>query len=202
MSEEKAAFEGILVAAYAYEGAADEVLKKVNEAKKEKTFQFWDAAVIRKDERGRYYYNETRDMSTPKGAGIGAIIGGVIGIAGGPAGIVLGSGLGAALGGFVASADSGLKDEGLEDVGHALESGNSALLIVSSHDYLRAMHEYAGEEDMTAAMHKLTKGISKHVVHGQNVAYTITAAGRSVSCHELDTSGEIRELLEIGTAAE
>ena len=197
MSEEKAAFEGILVAAYAYEGAADEVLKKVNEAKKEKTFQFWDAAVIRKDERGRYYYNETRDMSTPKGAGIGAIIGGVIGIAGGPAGIVLGSGLGAALGGFVASADSGLKDEGLEDVGHALESGNSALLIISSHEYLSQMQEYAGEEDTTAAMQKLTKGISTHMVHGQNVVYNITAAGRSISCHELKTDGDTASLLGV-----
>jgi uncharacterized membrane protein len=202
MSEEKAVFEGILIAAYADEGAADEVLKRVNEAKKEKTFHFWDAAVIRKDERGRYYYNETRDMSTPKGAGIGAIIGGVIGIAGGPAGIILGSGLGAALGGFVASADSGLKDEGLEDVGHALESGNSALLIVSSHDYLQAMQEYGGEEDTTAAMHKLTKGISEHMGHGKNVAYIVTSAGRSVSCHELETGGEISELLGIGTAAE
>jgi len=106
MSEEKAAFEGILVAAYVDQGAADEVLKTVNEAKKEENFQFWDAAVIRKDERGRYYFNETRDMSTPKGAGIGAIIGGLIGIPGGPAGIILGSGLGAALGGFAASADA------------------------------------------------------------------------------------------------
>jgi len=202
MSEEKAAFEGIIVAAYADEGAADEVLKKVNEAKKEKTFHFWDAAVIRKDERGRYYYNETRDMSTPKGAGIGAVIGGVIGIAGGPAGVILGTGLGAALGGFVANADSGLKDEGLEDVGHALESGNSALLIVSSHDYLQSMREYAGEEDTAAAMHKLTKGISEHVVHGQNMAYIITAAGRSVSCHELETGGEISELLGVGSTAE
>ena len=202
MSEEKAAFEGILVAAYADEGAADDVLEKVNEAKKEKTFHFWDAAVIRKDERGRYYYNEAKDMSTGKGAGIGAVIGGLIGIAGGPAGIVLGTGLGAALGGFVASADSGLKDEGLEDVGHALESGNSALLIVSSHDYLRAMQEYAGEEDTTAAMQKLTKGISTNMVHKQNVVYNITAAGRSVSCHEFESGGEIGELLGIGTEAE
>jgi uncharacterized membrane protein len=202
MSEEKKAFEGILVAAYADQGAADEVLKTVNEAKKEKTFQFWDAAVIRKDERGRYYFNETRDMSTPKGAGIGAIIGGLIGIPGGPAGIILGTGLGAALGGFAASADAGLKDDRLQDVGHALESGNSALLIISSHDYLRAMQEYAGEEDTTAAMHKLTKGISEHMVQGQNVAYSITAAGRSVSCHDLDAGGEIAKLLGVGTAEE
>jgi uncharacterized membrane protein len=202
MSEEKAGFEGILVAAYADEGTANDVLERVKEAKKEKTFHYWDATVIRRDEKGRYYYNEAKDMSTGKGAGIGAVIGGLIGIAGGPAGIVLGTGLGAALGGFVASADSGLKDEGLEDVGHALESGNSALLIVSSHDYLQAMQEYAGEEDTTMAMQKLTKGISKHMVHGKNVAYIVTSAGRSVSCHELEAGNEIADLLEIKTAAE
>ena len=202
MSEEKLGFEGIIVAAYVDEGAADAVLNTVNDAKKDKTIQFWDAAVIRKDARGRYFYNETRDMSTPKGAGIGALIGGLIGIAGGPAGIILGSGLGAALGGFAASADSGLKDDRLEDVGHALESGNSALLIISSHDYLQAMQEYAGEADTTAAIHKLTKGISENVTHGQDVAYNITAAGRSVSCHELDASGAIATLLQLGAAAE
>ncbi len=202
MSEGKTAFEGILVAAYVDEGAADGVLKRVKEAKKEKTFHFWDAAVIRRDAKGSYFYNEAKDMSTGKGAGIGAVIGGVIGIAGGPAGVVLGSGLGAALGGLVASADSGLKDDSLEDVGHALESGNSALVIVSSHEYLQAMQEYGGEEDTTMAMKKLTKGISEHMAHGQNVAYTVTSAGRSVSCHELKVGGEIAELLEIATEAE
>jgi len=202
MSEEKTVFEGIIVAAYLDEGTADEVLKTVDEAKKEKTFHYWDAVVIRKDERGRYYYNETRDMSTGKGAGIGAVIGGLIGIPAGPAGIALGTGVGAVVGGFIASADSGLKDDRSEDVGHALESGNSALLIISSHEYLQAMQEYAGEEDTKMAMQKLTKGISNHMVQRQKVAYTITAAGRSVSCHELESSGEIAELLGVGTATE
>jgi len=195
MSEEKTANEGVLVFAFVEEDAADNGLETLKKAKKEKTVDFWDAAVIRKDARGRYYYNETRDRSTPTGVGIGAVIGGLIGSPGGPAGIVIGSGIGAALGGFVASTDSGLKDDRLEDVGHALESGNSALLIVSSREYLTAMQEYAGEEDTMVAMQKLTKGISEHMVHGQNVAYTITSAGRSVSCHPLESDNKIAELL-------
>lgn len=197
MSEEKSANEGILVFAFAEEDTADDALKTLNKAKKEKTIDFWDAAVIRKDARGRYYYHETRDRSTPKGAGIGAVIGGLIGSPGGPAGIVIGSGIGAALGGFVASTDSGLKDDRLEDVGHALESGNSALLIVSSREYLGAMQEYASEEDTRIAMQKLTKGISEHMVHGENVAYIITSAGRSVSCHPLESDDPIAKLLGV-----
>ncbi len=197
MSEENMKYEGILVAAYTAEETAAEVLKKVEEAKKEKTFQFWDAVVIRKDERGRYFYNESRDMSTPKGAGIGAVIGGLIGIPAGPAGIVLGTGFGAAIGGLIASADSGLSDDRLEDVGHALESGNSALLIVSSRDYLQAMQAYASEDDIKVAMQKLADGISQHMVRGQNTGYTITSAGRSVSCHELEAGGTVAGLLQI-----
>lgn len=201
MSEEKASFGGIIVAAYLQEEAAKEMLDKINDAKKQKRFEFWDAVVIRKDEKGHFYYDETRDMSTPMGAGIGAVIGGLIGIPGGPAGVVLGSGLGAALGGFMANTDAGIKDERLEDVGYSLQSGNSALVIVSSHDYLRNMQEYADDDKTTRAVNKLRSGISEHMIRGQNIAYHITSAGRSVSCHRLRDES-IAELLGVGTPAE
>ena len=201
MSDENSSFDGVIVAAYTSEETADEVLNTVNEAKKEKVFQFWDAAVVRIDERGRYYLNESKDMSTPKGAGIGAVIGGVIGIAGGPAGVILGSGLGAAIGMFAANSDGGISDERFEEIGQALESGNSALIIVSGRDYLKQMQEYAGEDELAVAMHKLTDGIHEHMEHDTNVAYIVTSAGRSVSCH-LVRDAEILELLGIGTATD
>ncbi len=196
MSKE-ASFEGIIVAAYVDEGAADQALEIINKAKKDKAFLFWDAAVVRKDERGRYFYNETKDMSAPRGAGIGAVIGGLIGLPGGPAGVIVGAGLGAALGGFAANTDSGLNDDRLEDIGHALQSGNSALLVVSDHNYLRDMREFAGEEDTTEAVKKLTNGVSAHMVRGENVAYIITSAGRSVSCHDLDSDSDAAAFLGV-----
>lgn len=198
MSEENNIFEGVIVAAYTQEEAADEVLEKVKEAKKAETFQYWDAAVIRLDERGRYYLHEDKDMSTPKGAGIGAVVGGLIGIAGGPAGVILGSGVGAAIGMFVANADGGIKDERFEEVGQALEPSNSALIIVSGHDYLQQMQDYASEEDVEIAMKKLADGIHEHMEHGTDVAYIITSAGRSVSCHRLRDEN-IAELLGVET---
>jgi uncharacterized membrane protein len=201
MSEEKATFEGIIVVAYPEEEKAKDILEKANEAEKQKTFQFWDAAVVRKDEKGHYHYNEAKDMSTPRGAGIGAVVGGLLGLPGGPAGIVLGAGLGAAIGGFAANTDAGVNDDRLEDVGHALQSGNSALLIVSSHDYLLAMREYAADEYTTRALEKLTTGISEHMVKGQSVAYLITSAGRSVSCHRL-RDDNIAELLDVEISSE
>ena len=201
MNEENAAFEGIIVVAYPNEHMAKNVLEKANDAKKQKAIEFWDAAIIRKDEKGQYHYDETKDMSTPKGAGIGAVVGGLIGLPGGPAGVVLGAGLGAAIGGFAANTDSGISDERLEDVGHALQSGNSALIIVSRHDYLQAMQEYAADEYTTRALKKLTTGISENMVHGKNAAYLITSAGRSVSCHRLRNEN-IAALLSVEVPAE
>lgn len=198
MSAESTTFEGIIVAAYPEEEAAKKLLAKANEAKKQKTFQFWDAVVIRKDEKGHYYYNETKDMSAPKGAGIGAVIGGLLGTPAGPAGIILGAGFGAAIGGFAANKDSGVSDERLEDVGHALKSSNSALMIVSNHEYLQNMQEYASEEDTNMALQKLTTGISEHMLNGQSVAYILTSAGRSVSCHPLEDETLV-DFLEIET---
>ena len=197
MSEEKTAQEGIRIIAFVEEEAADEALKTLKKAKKEKTVHFWDAVVIRKDDKGRYYYDETKDMSTGKGAGFGAVIGGLLGIAGGPAGIVLGTGIGASLGALAANTDAGLKDETLEKFGLALQSGNSSLIIVSSHEYLSAIQEYAAEENKTAVIQKLTADISEHMDHGQNAAYLVTAAGRSVSCHQLEPDDKIAKLLGI-----
>jgi uncharacterized membrane protein len=197
MGEEKMTNAGIVVIAFVEEGAAADALKTLKKAKKEKTVQYWDAAVIRKDEKGQYFYNETKDMTTPKGAGIGALIGGLIGVPAGPAGVVLGAGLGASLGMFAASTDAGLKDETLEKFGHALQSGNSALMIVSSRDYLRAIQEYAAEEETTAVIQKLTADISEHMVRGENAAYLVTAAGRSVSGHRLESDNEFAKLLGV-----
>jgi uncharacterized membrane protein len=193
-------FAGIIVAAYSDEEAADAVLKELKEAKKDRSFAFWDAAVIRKDDRSRYYYSESKDMEAPKGAGIGAVIGGLIGLTGGPAGAVIGAGLGAALGGLAANHDAGVKDERLEDIGHALQPGNSALLIVSDPEHLGVMREYAGDQETEEAVRKLTKGISEHMASGNNVAYMITSAGRSVSCHELDPDMAAAGLLNISNS--
>jgi uncharacterized membrane protein len=201
MGEENSVFEGVIVAAYTNKETADDVLKTVEEAKKAKTFDYWDAAVIRIDERGRYYLNESKDMSTPTGAGIGAVIGGVIGIAGGPAGVILGSGLGAAIGMFAANHDAGIGDERYEEVGHALEPDNSSLIIVSGREYLQNLQEYAGEDEVEVAMHKLTDGIHEHMARESNIAYLVTSAGRSVSCHRLRDS-EILDLLRLEAPAD
>ena len=195
MSEVKTAHEGILVIAFTEENGAEEALNKLKVGKKEKRIQYWDAAVIKRDERGRYHHHETKDMETPLGAGIGALVGGLIGIPGGPAGIVIGSGLGASIGAFAANTDAGLREESLEEFGHALKSGNSALIVVSSREYLSAIQEYGAEEETAAAMKKLTVAVSENMIQGQNAAYLVTAAGRSVSVNRAESENSIVNLL-------
>lgn len=197
MSEGKTANEGILVFAFVEEAAAAEGLEKLEKAKKDKEVQYWDAAVIRKDERGRYYYNETHDRSTPKGAGIGVLIGGLLGAPLGPAGIMLGAGLGAGIGAFAASTDAGLKDDNVERVGRALMAGNSALLVVPDRANLSQGQEYAAQEEIEAMLKKLTADIAEQMQNGQNAAYHITAAGRSVSVHELEADNPFAKVLDI-----
>lgn len=197
MSEESMVQEGVLVAAFAEEGAAGEALENLKKAKKEKTFDFWDAAVIRVDERGHYYYDETRDRSAAQGGGIGAIVGGLLGAPFGPAGLVIGAGLGASLGAFATNSDAGLKDDNIERVGQELKSGNSALLIVPDRANLSQMQEYAAEEEVEAAIQKLTAGIADNMEHGQSVVYHVTAAGRSVSCHQLEADNTLVMMLGI-----
>ena len=107
---------GMLLANYtSKEGAAStyESLKRAMDAGQ---FYYEDAAVVSRDVDGTVSITEHGDMSTGKGAGIGALIGGVIGILGGPAGIAIGAGAGAAIGGVAAHSDAGFNNETLERI--------------------------------------------------------------------------------------
>jgi uncharacterized membrane protein len=195
MSQENTIDEGVLVFAFVEGGAAAAAHKTLKEAKKDKSVEYWDAVVIRKDERGRYYYDETQDRSAAQGGGIGALVGGLLGAPLGPAGFVLGAGLGASLGALAANTDAGLDDDNLQRVGQALMAGNSALLVVPSRANLNQMQEYAAEEETETAIKKLSAGIAEHMVRGSNVAFHVTAAGKSVSCHQLGSDNVFAQLI-------
>ena len=65
----------LIVAAYQDEKAADEALDELKAAKWAGLIGIKDAAVIRKDQKGKLHIKETGDM----GGGKGAVIGGVVG---------------------------------------------------------------------------------------------------------------------------
>jgi uncharacterized membrane protein len=182
-NEERAvAGVGIMVAAFTEEEAGEEALKALKKARSQRQVYFEDAAVIRQDAEGDVHYHETGDVTTGKGAGVGAVVGGIIGILGGPAGIVVGAGAGALLGGLATKGDAGFQDKSLEQLGAALKPGTSAIVVVSSDAFLRAVQQQTEEDDLLPAVASLGYEISDNLAEGNNVAMgmLITEEGLAV----------------------
>ena len=140
---------GFLVVAFTDATAADQALDAMKDAKKQQRFYFEDAAVITQDAQGKVKYHETGDMSAGKGAGIGALVGGVIGILAGPAGVVVGAGAGAAIGAaYRCPRRAGSRTKNLQTIGMALKPNTSAVAVITSHDFLKAMQQQVPIEDI------------------------------------------------------
>jgi uncharacterized membrane protein len=188
---------GFLVMAFTDETAADEVLKELKEAKKQKQFYFEDAAVVQQDAKGKVHYHETGDMKTGKGAGIGALVGGVLGILGGPAGIALGAGAGAAVGAAAAHRDSGFRDESLETVGIALKPNTSALAVITSHAFLRAVQKEVDVADIRTAVNNLATEISSKLEQGKSMALGIIMSEEGLAVKEVAVGEESGEIFSV-----
>ncbi len=161
---------GFVVVAFTEEDMADKALAEMKAAQDKNDFNFEEAAVIRQNEQGKVKYYETGDMHGGKGAGIGALIGGVIGILGGPGGVALGAGIGAAAGGIAASGDKGFRDENIETVGSALLPGTSAIVLITSHEALKAIQERVPAEDIKTAVGNLSKEIAAQLAANKSLA--------------------------------
>jgi uncharacterized membrane protein len=185
---------GFLVMAFTDETAADEILKELKQAKKQKQFYFEDAAVVQQDAHGKVHYHETGDMHTGKGAGIGALVGGVLGILGGPAGVALGAGAGAAVGAAAAHKDSGFRDESLESIGVALKPGTSALAVITSHDFLRAVQKEVDVADIRTAVNNLATEISSNLEQGKSMALGIVLSEEGLAVKEVAVDEDSAEI--------
>lgn len=119
----------LVVAAFQEEEAADQALKELKAAQREKLIDIQDAAVIRRDENNKLHIKETADPGGGKGAAAGGAVGALIGLIGGPAGVVVGAAAGALVGGVTAKVvDSGIPDYRLEQIGEGLTPGTSAIV--------------------------------------------------------------------------
>lgn len=185
---------GFLVVAFVEENAADEALDEMKQAKKRDEFYFEDAAVIRQDANGKVHYHETGDMSTGRGAGVGAIVGGVLGILGGPAGVALGAGAGAAVGAALAHRDSGFRDESLDTVGVALRPGTSAVVAITSHDFLRAIQQQVSIEDIRTAVRNLAQRISDRLAEDMNMAVGLILTEDGLAVKEVAANADRTEV--------
>ena len=176
---------GLFVAAYVDERGADNALDQLKKAKKADQFYYDDAAVVRRSAEGKVHVKETGDMSTGKGAAIGGLVGGVIGLLAGPVGwAVLG---GAAIGAIAAHGDAGFDKDTLEEIGGALPSGTSALVVTTSKDFVEAVRKEAADEETLTLARDIATQINGHLNARQDVlmAMVLTedgvAAGKIVS---------------------
>lgn len=188
---------GILVAAFPNEYAGEEALKALKDAKKERKVYFEDAAVISQDAEGGVHYHETGDMSTGKGAGVGALVGGVIGILGGPAGIVIGAGAGALIGGAAAHGDAGFDDEGLEQLGSALQPGSSAIAAVTHGEFLHEVRKQVSDADMRDALASLGSELSMRLGEGKSVAIGLALTEDRLAVKEVAADDAVAEVIGI-----
>ena len=91
----------LIVAAFNDEQAAGEALQALKQAKRERLIGIENAAVIRKDEKGKLHIRETADLGGGRGAVLGGVAGAAIGLIAGPA-LVVPAAVGALVGGLTA----------------------------------------------------------------------------------------------------
>jgi len=185
---EQSAGVGMFVAAFVDERAAEGALERMKQAKKSGDFYFDDAAVIRSDDQGKVHITETGDMSTGKGAGIGALIGGVIGLLGGPAGVAVGAGAGAAVGGLASKGDAGFSSESLKEIGAALVPGSSAIAATTSQMFVEEVRRQAQEGQNLSLAADIAEDIRANLEARQDVLYSLVLTEESVIAKKVVSS--------------
>lgn len=175
----------LIVAAFQDEKSAAEALKVLKQARREKLIGIQNAAVLRKDEKGKLHIQETADMGGGRGATLGGVAGAAIGLIAGPA-LLVPAAVGALVGGLAAKLrDSGFSNERLQTLGANLKPGSSAIVAVVEHTWVaeveRAMAE-AGADAVTAA---LGADIAAQLEAGHEVAYTAISSQEGFSAARL-----------------
>lgn len=197
--EQGVAGVGLFVAAYVDERGADQALEALKQAQKDGEFYFDDAAVVRRDAEGKVHIKESGDMTTGKGAGIGALIGGVLGLLGGPAGVALGLGAGALVGGIAAHGDAGFDNDSLKEIGAALPAGTSALAVTTSKDFVEQVRKQAPDEETLTLAKDIATQINDSLSARKDVLMAMVLTEAGVAASKVVSSPE--EVAAFGIAA-
>jgi len=171
----------LIVAAFQDEGAAKEVLKALKALKREKLIGIQNAAVLRKNEKGKIYIKETADMGGGKGSVLGGVAGAAIGLIAGPA-LVVPAAVGALVGGLSAKLrDSGFSNKRLQALGEGLQPGTSAIVAVVEHKWVAQVEAALAEAGADAVTASLQADIAAQLEAGHDVAYNALATQQGLS---------------------
>lgn len=192
----------LIVAAFQTEDGADNALKQLKAAKKERLIAIQNAAVIRRDKNDKLHISETADWGGGKGAAVGAIVGGAIGIIFPPSLLAAGA-IGAGIGALGAKLrDSGFKDDNLKEIGSALKPGTSAIVAVVEHTWVADLERELAEEGAKTVRQAITADIAAQLAQGREVAYTATSTGDAVSMSRAAVGKDSAELGNVTMTAE
>jgi uncharacterized membrane protein len=171
----------LIVAAFQDEKSADEALKVLKQARRERLIGIQNAAVLRKDETGKLHIKETADMGGGKGATLGGVTGAAIGLIAGPA-LLVPVAVGALVGGLAAKLrDSGFSDERLKTLGENLKPGSSAIVAVVEHKWVAEVEKAMAEAGADAVTAALGADIAEQLEAGHQVAYTAISSEQGFS---------------------
>ena len=170
----------LLVAAFKDEKSADEILRDLKQAKKEKLIGITNAAVLRKDQNGKLHIKETADLKGGKGAALGGVTGAAIGLLAGPA-LLVPAAVGALVGGLAAKLrDSGFSDERLKMIGQGLTPGSSAIIAVVEYKWVEQIEKEMEERGADLFAATLSADIASQLEAGKEVAYTALASSQGL----------------------
>jgi len=166
----------LIVAAFKDEKAAKEALKALKEAKKQGLIKIENAAVLRKDEKGKLHIKETEDMGGGKGAVFGGVAGAAIGLIAGPA-LVVPAAVGALVGGLTAKLrDTGFSNQRLETLGESLQPESSAIVAVVEHTWVDTVEEALAEAEADVVTAEIKADIASQLEAGHEVAYSVLSS--------------------------
>lgn len=175
----------LIVAAFQDEKSAAQALKVLKQARREKLIGIQNAAVLRKDEKGKLHIKETADMGGRKGATLGGVAGAAIGLIAGPA-LLVPAAVGALVGGLAAKLrDSGFSDERLKTLGDNLKPGSSAIVAVVEHTWVNEVEKAMAEAGADAVTAALGADIAAQLEAGNQAAYTAISSEQGFSMARL-----------------
>jgi uncharacterized membrane protein len=180
----------LIVAAFNDEKTANGALKELKAAQREKVIRIEDAAVLRKDEKGKLHIKETGDLGGGKGAAFGGVAGAAIGLIAGPA-LVVPVAVGALVGGLVAKwRDTGFSDERLKKLGEGLKPGSSAIIAVVEHRWVEEVEKAMAEVGADLFTEALQADIADQLESEHDVAYTAISSEAGFAAGRIATGDD------------
>jgi uncharacterized membrane protein len=138
----------VVAAIYPDQEHANTILETLQKMHRASNITLTDAALVTKDEQGKIHIDETKEVTTGKGAKRGAIIAGIFGVIYPPsliASVAAGGGIGALWGKL---RDTGIKTGDMKEITENLKPGQVALITLATPESVppieRAMDGWEG----------------------------------------------------------